>query len=291
MENTQKQADWRDKLHEIIYEADTPSGKLFDVVLLIAIIASIVFVMLESVSSIDQKYHDILDAAEWIITILFSLEYVARISCVRKPFKYIFSFYGVIDLLSTIPKYLSLFLAGTHALVALRALRLLRVFRILKLARYLGASNHLANAIRASKAKIGVFLFAVLIACIIFGTIMYLVEGEEHGFTNIPKSVYWCIVTLTTVGFGDITPETPLGQLIAAFIMVLGYGIIAVPTGIVSAEYSRAAGKDEDQFTKEELSGLEGVHLNTISCPNCLWDHHQDEAEFCCKCGHKLTED
>ena len=289
MEN--QKPDWRYRLHEIIYEADTPAGKLFDVILLIAILASILFVMLESVSSIDAKYHKELDIAEWIITILFSLEYIARIICVRKPFRYIFSFYGVIDFLSTIPKYLSLFLAGTHALVALRALRLLRVFRILKLARYLGASNHLANAIRASRAKIGVFLFAVLIACIIFGTIMYLVEGEDHGFTNIPKSVYWCIVTLTTVGFGDITPETPLGQFIAAIIMVLGYGIIAVPTGIVSAEYTKAAGKDEEELTKEELSGLTPIHLNTISCPNCLTNHHQDDAEFCFKCGQKLTDD
>ena len=230
--------NWRNKLHEIIYEADTPAGKLFDLILMVVIIASIILVMLESVKSIDSKYHDLLNVLEWVITILFSLEYLARIVTVNKPIKYITSFYGIIDLLSTIPKYLSLIFAGTHALVALRALRLLRVFRILKLARYLGASNNLLQALKASRAKISVFLFAVVIAAIILGTIMYLVEGEENGFTNIPKSVYWCIVTLTTVGFGDIAPSTPLGQFIASLVMILGYGIIAVPTGIVSAEYT-----------------------------------------------------
>lgn len=276
---------WQVKLHEIIYEADTPAGKLFDVVLLIAILASIVLVMLESVKSIDAKFHKFLNISEWVITILFSIEYILRIISVKKPLRYITSFYGVIDLLSTIPKYLSLIFAGTHALVALRALRLLRVFRILKLARYLGASNHLASAIKASRAKISVFLFAVLIAAVIFGTIMYLVEGEESGFTNIPKSVYWCIVTLTTVGFGDIAPVTPLGQLIATIIMILGYGIIAVPTGIVSAEYTnqnKAKKPDEDKKI---------VHLNSQCCANCLSEKHVDGAEFCFKCGCKLHHD
>ena len=280
-----KQKGWKDTLHEIIYEADTPAGKLFDVVLLIAILASIVLVMLESVKSIDAKFHRFLDISEWVITILFSIEYIVRIISVKKPLRYITSFYGVIDLLSTIPKYLSLIFAGTHALVALRALRLLRVFRILKLARYLGASNHLASAIRASRAKISVFLFAVLIAAVIFGTIMYLVEGEESGFTNIPKSVYWCIVTLTTVGFGDIAPVTPLGQLIATIIMILGYGIIAVPTGIVSAEYT-------NQTKVKELEDDEAiVHLNSQCCANCLSEKHVDGAEYCFKCGCKLHHD
>ena len=284
MESNNKH-NWRTKLHEIIYEADTPAGKLFDVILLIAILASILLVMLESVKRFDEKFHDFLNISEWIITILFSIEYIARVITVKKPFKYIFSFYGIIDLLSTIPKYISLFLAGTHALVALRALRLLRVFRILKLARYMGASNQLASAIKASKAKIAVFLFAVLIASIIFGTIMYLVEGEENGFTNIPKSVYWCIVTLTTVGFGDIAPQTPLGQLVATFIMILGYGIIAVPTGIVSAEYTKASTQEDKKFSDEELKQLESVHLNTQCCVNCLTEQHQDGAEYCHKCG------
>ena len=292
MEGQKSKQDWRDKLHEIIYEADTPSGKLFDVVLLIAILVSIVFVMLESVNSIDARFHKELDIAEWVITILFTLEYIARIICVRRPFKYIFSFYGIIDLLSTIPKYISLFLAGTHALVALRALRLLRVFRILKLARYLGASNHLIIAIKASRAKIGVSLFAVMIASIIFGTVMYMIEGEENGFTNIPKSIYWCIVTLTTVGFGDITPATPLGQFIAAIIMIMGYGIIAVPTGIVSAEFTKAVDedkKDQERLSDEEKAQLSTVHLNTQCCSNCLAENHQDGAKYCYNCGHDLS--
>ena len=272
---SQNKHNWKTKLHEIIYEADTPGGKLFDVVLLIAILASIVFVMLESVTSFDAKYHNFLNISEWIITILFSLEYIARIISVKKPLKYITSFYGVIDLLSTVPKYLSLIFVGTHALVALRALRLLRVFRILKLARYLGASNSLVIALKASRAKIFVFLFAVIILSIILGTIMYLVEGEENGFTNIPKSVYWCIVTLTTVGYGDIAPQTPLGQFIASIVMVLGYGIIAVPTGIVTSE-----------MTKNKSNN---VDVNTQSCPSCSSENHKDGAEFCHKCGHQLN--
>lgn len=287
-----KNYNWKDKLHEIIYEADTPAGKLFDVVLLIFILASIVLVMLESVNTIDAKYHNALYIGEWIVTILFSLEYIARIITVRKPWKYIFSFYGIIDFLSTIPMYLSFILAGSHALVALRALRLLRVFRILKLARYMGASNQLASAIKASRAKIAVFLFAVIIASVIFGTIMYMVEGEEHGFSNIPKSVYWCIVTLTTVGFGDIAPETPLGQLIATIIMILGYGIIAVPTGIVSAEYTKAADdENKNKISNEEHENLKNVHLNTQCCVNCLSEKHQDGAAFCHKCGCELHHD
>jgi len=279
---------WRSKLHEVIYEADTPAGKLFDVILLIAILASIVLVMLESVKSFDEKYHTFLDVSEWIITILFSIEYIVRIISVKRPVKYILSFYGIVDLLSTIPKYISLMLGGAQALAALRALRLLRVFRILKLARYLGASNQLANAIKASRAKIAVFLFAVLIASVIFGTIMYLVEGEENGFSNIPKSVYWCIVTLTTVGFGDIAPVTPLGQLIATFIMILGYGIIAVPTGIVSAEYTKADGLKKKKYSDEELNQLSNLHLNTQCCVNCLTEYHQDDAKYCHKCGCEL---
>ncbi len=285
-ENLKSHKNWRAKLHEIIYEADTPSGKLFDVILLIAILASIVLVMLESVKSFDEKFHAFLDISEWVITILFTIEYVLRIVTVKKPLKYITSFYGIIDLLSTIPKYISLLFAGTHALVALRALRLLRIFRILKLARYLGASNHLANAIKASRAKIAVFLFAVLIASIIFGTIMYLVEGEENGFTNIPKSVYWCIVTLTTVGFGDIAPQTPIGQFIAAIIMILGYGIIAVPTGIVSAEYTKATHRDNEE--ENEHHPTDNIQLNTQCCANCLEEQHNDNAEYCFKCGCKL---
>ncbi|SEQ85129.1 voltage-gated potassium channel [Hyunsoonleella jejuensis] len=279
--NTKKDRYWRKKLHDIIYEADTRAGKIFDVILLIAILASIIFVMLESIKSFDEKYHNFLNISEWIITILFSIEYIARIITVKKPYKYIFSFYGIIDLLSTLPKYISLLFGGVHALAALRALRLLRIFRILKLARYLGASKVLTSAIKASRAKILVFLFAVLILCVIFGTLMYLVEGEESGFKSIPVSVYWCIVTLTTVGFGDIAPVTPLGQFIAALIMILGYGIIAVPTGIVSAEYT-AQGKKE--YVKPE----DRLRLNSKSCENCLAEDHRDKADFCYNCGEKL---
>lgn len=273
---------WKIRLHEIIYEADTPKGKLFDVILLIAIIASIVLVMLESIKSFDAKYHNLLNISEWIITILFSIEYIARIVTVKKPLKYVTSFYGIIDLLSTSPKYISLLFGGIHALAALRALRLLRVFRILKLARFLGASQVLTNSLKASRAKISVFLFAVLILSIIFGTLMYLIEGEVSGFTSIPVSVYWCIVTLTTVGFGDIAPITPIGQLIAAIIMILGYGIIAVPTGIVSAEYVNQS-KNKDATPQKPK-----VNLNSQSCQNCLASNHKDEAEFCYNCGNKL---
>lgn len=280
-----KEKNWKARLHEIIYEADTPEGKLFDIILLIAIIASIALVMLESIRGFDVKYHDFLNISEWVITILFTLEYIARIISVKRPWKYIFSFYGIIDFLSTIPKYISIIFVGTHALVALRALRLLRIFRILKLARYLGASNMLANALKASRAKISVFLFAVLIVCIIFGTLMYLVEGEASGFSSIPVSVYWCIVTLTTVGFGDIAPVTPLGQFIAAIIMVLGYGIIAVPTGIVSAEYAAQKPKDG-----ESKPAHPQVHLNSQACPSCSAERHRDDAKYCYKCGHLLHE-
>lgn len=283
---------WRLKLQEIIYEADTPAGKLFDVVLLITILTSVLLVMLESVDSIDKNFHDFLNISEWVITILFTIEYIARIITVRKPLNYVFSFYGIVDLLSTIPKYISLIVGGVHALAALRALRLLRVFRILKLARYLGASNNLINALKASRAKISVFLFAVLIIAIILGTIMYLVEGEENGFTNIPKSVYWCIVTLTTVGFGDIAPQTPLGQFIASLVMILGYGIIAVPTGIVSAEYTNQnkLNKEKDKKSTTE-NNIDQIQLNSKCCINCLSEKHQDGAKFCFKCGCKLHHD
>ncbi|WP_299127737.1 ion transporter [uncultured Winogradskyella sp.] len=284
---------WQSKLHEIIYEADTPAGKLFDVLLLFFILLSIVLVMLESVNEIDKKYHDLLNIGEWIVTILFTLEYILRIISVKKPKKYIFSFYGIIDLLSTLPKYLSFFIVGSQALVTLRALRLLRIFRILKLARYLGASNQLKESIIASRVKILVFLFAVLVSSIIFGTIMYLVEGEENGFTNIPKSVYWCIVTLTTVGFGDIAPQTALGQFITTIIMILGYGIIAVPTGIVSAEYAKSANKAAKNKGEEEIYKANDLKADTNSqcCINCLAQHHQDDAQFCHKCGCKLHHD
>lgn len=287
--------NWKSKLHEIIYEADTPIGKWFDVLLLFFILLSIVLVMLESVNSIDQEYHRILYIGEWVVTILFSIEYILRVVSVNKPFKYIFSFFGIIDFLSTIPMYLTFLFGGAQALVTLRALRLLRVFRILKLARYLGASNQLKDSIIASRVKIMVFLFAVLVSSVIFGTIMYLVEGEENGFTNIPKSVYWCIVTLTTVGFGDIAPQTALGQLITSFIMILGYGIIAVPTGIVSAEYVRSSQKEDEKKDSsnkndpnKQVDNNITIHLNSQHCANCNVSNHRDNSDFCYNCGHQL---
>lgn len=267
--------DWKNRLHEIIYEADTPMGIAFDIVLLVIIVISIVLVMLESVSSIYTQYQHEFYIAEWVITIFFTIEYILRIICIQKPRYYIFSFYGIIDFLSTIPSYLTFFMGGFNILFSVRALRLLRIFRILKITRYVGESNKLMNALKNSKAKILVFLFAVLVICIIMGTIMYIVEGPEHGFTSIPMGIYWCIVTLTTVGFGDIHPVTPLGQFIASFIMITGYGVIAVPTGIVSAEYSRS---------------YQPVHLNTQVCPYCSEDKHLDNAQFCHRCGKRINE-
>ena len=263
------------RLHEIIYEADTLSGKIFDVCLLIFILSSVVLVALESVEWINKKYHEYLNLSEWVITILFTIEYFLRIISIKKPSKYIFSAYGIIDLVSTLPKYISLFFLGTQSLLALRALRLLRVFRILKLTHFVGESNSLVKALARSKNKILVFMFSVVVLCIIFGTIMYMVEDDESGFTSIPRSIYWCIVTLTTVGYGDIAPTSPLGQFIAAIIMVLGYGIIAVPTGIVSAE-----------FTSQAFN----IDHNTQACPHCMTTQHKDDAKYCHQCGEILND-
>ena len=267
--------NFKHRLHEIIYEADTPSGKIFDILLLIFILSSLVLVALESINWIDEKHHDLLNIAEWVITIIFSIEYILRIIAVSKPLKYILSPYGIIDFISTVPKYISLFVGGTQSLLALRALRLLRVFRILKLTRYVGESNSLLNALARSRTKILVFMFSVVVLCIIFGTIMYMVEDDSSGFTRIPRSIYWCIVTMTTVGYGDIAPITPLGQFIASIIMVLGYGIIAVPTGIVSAEFTSQAFK---------------VDKNTQACPHCMNTQHKDNAKYCHQCGEILND-
>ena len=265
-------SDYREKLREIIYEADTPAGKLLDVVLLIRILISILAVMLESVASIQLVYGPELDIIEWIITGLFTLEYIARIVSVKQPSRYIFSFYGIIDFLAMIPKYIGVLFPGLGFLIAIRALRLLRVFRILKLGHFIGASDQLLTALKKSRVKIAVFLFSVVIICVIMGTIMYIIEGPESGFDNIPISIYWTIVTLTTVGFGDITPVTPLGQLISSMIMIMGYGIIAVPTGLVTA-----------QFMQEGK-----IQENTQVCPACHADHHRDDAKFCYNCGASL---
>lgn len=263
----------RAKLHEIIYEADTPAGKLFDIILLLLILISVVAVMLESVASIRIRYGYELAVIEWIITVFFTLEYIGRIITVRKPMRYFTSFYGLTDLLATLPAYIDLLFPGLHFLLSLRAIRLLRVFRILKLVHFVGASNMLVVALRKSRIKIAVFLFTVVVLCVILGTIMYMVEGPENGFANIPVSIYWTIVTLTTVGFGDITPQTPLGQFISTIIMILGYGIIAVPTGIVTSEIA---------------AKRPTVHKNTQVCPDCSTDDHKDNAEFCYNCGAHL---
>ncbi len=264
------------KLYKIIFEADTPSGKLFDIILLILIVISILAVMLETVEPLAQRYGHWFYLTEWAITIIFTIEYLLRIWVSKNAKSYIFSFFGIIDFMSAIPMYISGFIAGSHLLIALRALRLLRLFKILHLSSFVGESQRLTKALKASRHKIMVFLMAVIILTIIMGTIMYMVEYEEgSGFDNIPKSVYWAIVTLTTVGYGDIAPVTPLGQFIAALIMILGYGIIAVPTGIVTSEMSKQ----------------EKVHTNTQVCPFCHEDDHVDGAVYCHNCGNLLNPD
>ena len=282
MKNTIVKKDWRHKLHEIIYEADTPMGKWFDLILIFIILVSVILVMLESVTEFDEKYHGALLTMEWIITIFFTIEYIARIVSIRKPSSYIFSFYGIIDFLSTIPLYLSYLVAGSQVLLAVRAFRLLRIFRILKLVQYIGEASQLRTALRASRTKIAVFIYVVLILSIIMGTLMYLIESPESGFTSIPRSIYWTIVTLTTVGYGDIAPQTTIGQFIATVIMILGYGIIAVPTGIVTVEFAKHSGKGKDEDQNRT------VHINTHSCSSCGVEGHRDDASHCFKCGELL---
>ncbi len=226
----------RNRLHEVIFEADTFAGRLFDVVLILCIIISVTVVMLDSVSGLQEKYGRLFLLLEWLFTILFTIEYCLRLSCLGRPLKYVFSFYGIVDLLSILPSYVSLFLSSGKYLLVIRILRLLRIFRVLKLVQYVGESNYLQKALWASRRKIAVFLLSVFLLMIIFGSVMYIVEGPENGFTSIPRSVYWAIVTMTTVGYGDISPRTSLGQALASLVMIMGYGIIAIPTGIVTSE-------------------------------------------------------
>lgn len=266
---------FRQKINIIIHGVNTPAGRLFDIILLFVILLSVFLVMLESVESLDIVYHDLFIVSEWIITIFFSIEYILRIISTRKPLKYIFSFYGIIDLISILPMYLSFFIPSTKILTVVRALRLLRLFRILNLVQFSGQASQLKLAINASKTKIIVFIYFVFIISILLGAVMFVVESPESGFTSIPTSIYWCIVTLTTVGYGDIAPITPLGKIIATFIMILGYGIIAVPTGIVTAEL--ASGRK----TKNLLPG---------ACKKCGTNDHRDTAEFCYKCGTTLED-
>lgn len=266
----------RQLIHEIIFEADTRAGKAFDIALLILIGLSIIVVALETVESINARYSQLFLILEWTLTILFSLEYVLRIYSILKPWKYILSFYGIVDLLSILPTYLSLFFTGSHYLVTIRALRFLRVFRVLKLGNYLAESKILVTAIQNSRTKIIVFLGAVLTVVLIIGSAMYLIEGDAgSGFTSIPRSLYWAIVTITTVGYGDIAPVTPLGQFLSAVLMIMGYGVLAVPTGIVSVELSHAQADAERK-------------LNTQSCPSCSREGHDTDAEYCKFCGSEL---
>lgn len=263
----------RKKTHEIIFEADTFLGKLFDILLLILILLSVAAVMVESVEFYSRKYATFLSAFEWVITAIFTLEYILRIVSVKKPLKYIFSFYGLIDLVSLLPTYLGIFMfsESISSIKTIRTIRLLRVFRILKLFRYVKEANTLKQALIASKQRIIVFLLAVLAVATIMGTIIYIIEDSEDGFTSIPRSIYWAIVTLTTVGYGDIAPQTVLGQFFASIIMILGYAIIAVPTGMVSVELARAE------------------KMNTQSCPNCSKEGHDENAIYCKHCGEEIN--
>jgi len=267
---------FRKKVYVIIYQTDTKAGRLFDLILLGLILFSVLLVMMETVSGFNLKYHSYLITLEWIITALFSLEYLLRIFSINKPVRYIFSFYGIIDLLAILPMYVSLFVVGTNILTVIRALRLLRLFKILNNPQFNTQSVKLKKALIASRNKIVIFIYFVLISTILIGSIMYLIEGKESGFTSIPVSIYWTIVTLTTVGYGDISPQTPLGQFMASLVMILGYGIIAVPTGIVTAEIAR------HNYEKDT------VYQNP--CPECGNEEYPKDANFCPKCGHALEK-
>lgn len=284
----------KQKAYVIIYGTNTPLGKLFDIVLLALIFLSVIMVMLETVQDIDHQAHGLLVFLEWMITVFFTLEYILRIISNKKPLKYIFSFYGVIDLISILPMYLSFFIPSSKALSVVRAVRLLRIFRILDLVSFTDQGNELKMALRTSRNKIIVFIYFVLVICVLLGSLMYVIESQESGFTSIPRSIYWCIVTLTTVGYGDIAPATTLGQMIASFVMVLGYGIIAVPTGIVTAEYSRAKSKIKlgtFKYDNQEDDDHEQATENEVICPNCGHQSHQEEAKFCCQCGVLLARE
>lgn len=263
----------REKIYHIIFEAETKSGKFFDVALLWLIIISVLTVMLESVQSLAQGYGDIFRYLEYTFTVIFTIEYVLRLYCVKKPLGYAFSFFGLVDLFAILPGILSLIFPGGTSLIVIRGFRLLRVFRLFKLGRYIGEADILKEALKSSRYKITVFLIAVISLAITVGTLMYLVEGGENGFTSIPKSIYWAIVTMTTVGYGDIAPQTILGQFLATLVMIMGYGIIAVPTGIISVELSEAYKQQP---------------VNTDTCPNCMAEGHAPDSVFCRKCGMQL---
>ena len=267
-------AAWRENLRVILFEADTPAGKLFDVALLIAIVASVLAVMLDSVASIRADYGPALDVVEWAFTILFTVEYALRLISVPVPWHYARSFFGLVDVLAILPSYLSLFIPGTQHLLVIRGLRLLRIFRVFKLGRFLGEASILRDALTGSRHKITVFLGTLTILVTLLGTAMYLVEGEENGFTSIPISVYWAVVTMTTVGYGDIAPQTIAGKSLAAVVMILGYSIIAVPTGIVTAGIVESA--------------VAARRPTSRCCPQCMAEGHERDARFCKDCGAPL---
>ena len=261
---------FKQRLHDIIFYSDSPAEKAFDIAIIILILISVSVVMLGSVDSINADFGHVFVIVEWVITVLFTLEYFTRIYTEEKKLKYIFSFYGIIDLLSILPTYLSIIISGANMLVVIRLLRLLRIFRVLKLVRYINASETLAEAISNSRTKILVFLEAVLIIVTIMGSLMYLIEGPEAGFTSIPRSIYWAIVTVTTVGYGDIAPQTPVGQLFAGMLMIVGFAIIAIPTSIIGSEIIK---------TKDTTDKL---------CPHCGSSNHHKHAEYCYNCGGKF---
>jgi voltage-gated potassium channel len=272
MMTDKRSRQWRLALHEIIFEADTPAGKLFDILLIVSIVISVVLVMLDSVSGIRAVYGRQLYIGEWVFTILFTVEYLLRLLCVGRPLAYATSFFGMVDLLAILPTYLSIFIPGSQYLLVIRLLRVLRIFRVLKLVPYLGEARLLMQALQASRRKIIVFLFTVMILVVIFGSLMYLIEDPDSGFTSIPQSIYWAIVTLTTVGYGDISPQTGLGQFLSALIMVIGFGMIAVPTGIVTVEMAHS-------FKRR---------VSTQACPECSAEGHDADAIHCKYCGAKL---
>ncbi len=269
----EKLKNWQLVLNDIIFGAESRGGKAFDIVLIVAIVLSVFLVMLESVPSISTQFGGTLYYLEWVFTLMFTIEYLVRLSCVRLPLRYAFSFYGLVDLLSIMPTYLSLLIPGANTLLVIRILRILRVFRVLKLFNYMQEAEHLALAMKASRRKIFVFLYFVCTIVVVFGAVMYLVEGPENGFTSLPKSVYWAIVTMTTVGYGDISPSTPMGQLIASATMITGYSIIAVPTGIYTAELTQAMWKRKD----------------ARGCPGCGKTGHEEDAAYCRYCGSELN--
>lgn len=261
------------RLYTVIFESDTRAGKIFDLGLMVAIVVSLLAVVLDSVESIHQSYHGMLQVVEWIFTALFTLEYAARIYCVGNRWRYVFSFFGMVDLLAILPTYLALFFPELHVLIDVRVLRLLRIFRVLKLTQYIAEYSFLAQALRSSRRKILVFLSAVTMVVLIMGTVMYVVEGPEHGFTSIPTSVYWAITTMTTVGFGDITPKTDLGRIVASLMMLMGWGVLAVPTGIVTAEMVR---------------DRHAVPVTSRTCPQCLTEGLGVADRYCHQCAHPL---